>query len=330
MIDSVDTFVKKNSHSRSRKARLVILSSLALGLLIWQACSGGGDVTATPSDAGDSGAPTLFQGVGTDLEGLLATIDLGVGTNRVAFLLQTSDGLITLPRVKVTSSYFPEDGSSPIVKETTSANFHLWPFGTRGNYVTEMSFDLPGQWQLEAKLTEGDTVLASATMPVLVRETSYTPAVGSTPPLTVNKTLGEAQDLSDITGWIRADPDLYQLTIPEALGNGTPLVVVMSSPGFCTSPTCGPQVDTVAELKQIYKGQANFIHVEVYDNPQEIQESLDQGRYSQVVKDWGLTGIEGYLNESWVFIIDGSGRIVSKYEGYSSIEELERGLQETF
>jgi hypothetical protein len=232
--------------------------------------------------------------------------------------------------VTVTSSYLPEDGSGPIVKETTSANFHLWPFATRGNYVTEMSFDRAGQWQLEAKLTEGDTVLASATMPVLVRETSYTPAVGSTPPLTVNKTLGDAEDLSDITGWIRADPELYQLTIPEALASGKPLLVVMSSPGFCTSPTCGPQVDTVAELKQIYKGQANFIHVEVYDNPQEIQESLDQGRYSQVVKDWGLTGIEGYLNESWVFIIDSSGRIVSKYEGYSSIEELERGLQETF
>ncbi|MEE9248777.1 MAG: hypothetical protein V3U79_08795 [Dehalococcoidia bacterium] len=309
---------------------MVILSSLALGLLIWQACGGGGDLTARPSDASDGGTTTLFQGLGPDLEGLLATIDLGVGANRVAFLLQTPDGLITLPRVMVTSSYFPEDGSDPLVKETTSATFHLWPFGTRGNYVTEMSFDSPGQWQLEAKLTEGDTVLASATMSVLVREASHTPAVGSVPPLTVNKTLGGAEGLSEITGWVRADPELYQLTIPEALASGKPLVVVMSSPGFCTSPTCGPQVDTVVELKEIYKGQANFIHVEVYDNPQEIQESLDQGRYTQVVKDWGLTDIEGYLNESWVFIIDGSGRIVSKYEGYSSIEELERGLQETF
>ncbi|MCH8088367.1 MAG: hypothetical protein IIC81_11060, partial [Chloroflexi bacterium] len=59
--------MKKNLHSRSRKARLVILSSLALGLLIWQACGGGGDVTATPSGAGGSGATTLFQGLGPEL-----------------------------------------------------------------------------------------------------------------------------------------------------------------------------------------------------------------------------------------------------------------------
>lgn len=287
-----------------------------VGLLVFQACGGGGTGAGEPSEP--ESAP--------ELEGLLATTDLSVGSNRIAFLLQTPEKLITLPQVTVSSTYFPGGGSDSIAGETVVASFHLWPFGTRGNYVTEMSFDRAGRWELEARVQESENVLLSTRIPITVKDASFTPVVGSVPPMVRNKTIDDVETLAQMTAGPRPDPELYQLTIEEAVASGQPLVLVMSSPGFCTSPTCGPQVDTVHDLKEIYRGQANFIHVEVYDNPEDIQEDLSQGRYSPVVEAWGLTQKEGYLNESWVFILDKSGRIAYKYEGYASLGELEQGL----
>ena len=43
---------------------------------------------------------------------------------------------------------------------------------------------------------------------------------------------------------------------------------------------------------------------------------------------WGLSEIEDYLNESWVFILDREGRVTRKYEGFASADELEQGLAE--
>ncbi len=316
---------------------------LATGLLLLMAC-GSGDTPATerpvteptktpadesaaePSDAPDDEPAETPAAMSVasfpDLEGLLGTKDLGVGTNRISFVLQTSEGLVSLPQIQVRSLFEGEE------VEKVTGRFHLWPFGTRGNYVSEMTFDKPGEWQIEAVIARGEETLASAVMDVEVKEDSYTPSIGSTPPLTINKTAADESGLTEITTWPRADIDLYQKTIPEALELGMPLVVVMSSPGFCTSPTCGPQVDTVTELKDLYVEQANFIHVEIYDNPIEIQSSLDMGVYSPVVVEWGLTKSEDYLNESWVFIIDADGLITAKYEGYASLDELESGLEE--
>ena len=97
------------------------------------------------------------------------------------------------------------------------------------------------------------------------------------------------------------DPELYQMAIAEAVKSGLPTVVVMASPAFCTNAVCGPQVQTLQELKDKYKGQANFIHVDIYDNPEEIQGDLSKARLSPTVVEWGLPSAE------WSFVIDRQG-----------------------
>ena len=211
--------------------------------------------------------------------------------------------------------------------ESQDARFHIWPFGTRGNYVTEFNFDRTGEWTLEVSFTDIEGADRMASIPIQVSDVTTVPTVGAEPPTALNRTINDVESVDKLTGWPRPDPDLYQLTIPEALASGLPSVLVFSSPGFCTSPTCGPQADTVKELKDQYKEQANFIHIEIYDNPIEIQQDLTQGRYHPVVEAWGLPDIEGYLNESWVFIVDGLGLITARYQGFASYEELEQGLK---
>ena len=116
------------------------------------------------------------------------------------------------------------------------------------------------------------------------------------------------------------------MTVAEALISGRPSVIVFASPAFCTSPTCGPQVETVSELRALHPDEADFVHVEVYDNPHEIQGDLTSATYAPALAAWGIDAVPGYLNESWVFVLGSDGRIAARFEGYAALGELETAL----
>lgn len=300
---------------------LIAAAVLAMAVIAAAACSSPTPTpvpTATPTPAP---TPTPDD---TDLTGILATTDLSLGSNRVAFLLLSPRALVNVPEVTLSSTFVGDSDAS----ETATASFYQWPFGTRGNYVTQLEFDRAGEWELFVEAEGEDGSMSAARIPVHVKDESFTPAVGSSPPMDANKTAADVAGLDEITSWSTPDPDLYQATIPQLADDGMPSVVVFASPALCTSPTCGPQVETVSELKDEYKDRVSFAHVEVYDNPHEIQGDLTTARYSPLIETWGLSRIEDYLNESFVFILDREGRITAKYEGYASLDELTAGLRQ--
>ena len=280
--------------------------------------------TATPAPTQEptqAPAPTSPQEPPSDIQPILATTVLDVGPQRVAFLLATSKSLVSDAEVTVTPVYVP-DGA---VGETLATEFHLWPYGVRGAFATEAVFDRAGQWRLDIEVSGADAS-GHTMIDVEVVEDSPVPAVGSIGPLSENKTLAATGDLTKVTTDYSPDPDLYQLTIKEAVESPLPAVVVFASPAFCTSPTCGPQVDTVSELKDAYRGQANFIHVEIYDNPDEIQGDLDRAQIAVTVDEWGLSALPHWFNESWTFVLDAEGRIQGRFEGFAAYTELEAAL----
>ena len=116
------------------------------------------------------------------------------------------------------------------------------------------------------------------------------------------------------------------MSVAEAVASGKPSVIVFATPAFCTSPTCGPQVDTVSELRAEHPDAANFIHVELYDNPQEIQGDLSRAELVSAADEWGFTQIPGWTNESWVFVLDGDGVVRQRFEGFATLSELEAAL----
>ncbi len=298
---------------------LVVPVLATLGIALAVAC--GSSAAATPAPR-----PTSTPADPTAITPILATTVLEVGVQRVAFLLTTSKGLIKAPIALVTPVYLDGGGTpgeTPGI--TTEAAFNLWPYGVRGSYSTYANFDRAGWWRLDIQVDNPGGV-DQTQIDVEVMERSPVPALGSVAPLSLTKTLDGRGDIEKITTDYTPDPDLYQLTIKEAVENSLPSVVVFASPAFCTSPTCGPQVDTVGELKDARPGQANFIHVEIYDNPDEIQGDLDRAEIFSVVDDWGLTSIEDYFNESWVFILDANGRIEDRFEGFATLDELEAAL----
>ena len=311
------------------KASRVLLIAIALAALL-AACLDAG-LAESGGDEGPRGVgvpapteePAASGEAGPELSGILATKDLGVGANRISFLLVSPRALVKVPSATVKSVNL----SAPdAVVETSTAEFFLWPFGSRGNYATELTFDQPGEWRLDVEVTEEDGSISMAQIPLTIGERSDTPSFGDGPPSADNKTINDVGSLAELSTSSMPDADLYQQTVAEALAEAKPLLVVFASPALCTSPTCGPQVETVEGLKDLYKDRASFIHVEVYDNPAEIQGDLDRARYAPMVDEWGLSAQTGYLNESWVFIFGADGTVTSKFQGYASIEELTKAL----
>jgi hypothetical protein len=278
-----------------------------------------------PVDSGDpSESQTPVEADAGSLTTILATKDLRVGTQRVSFLLATPSALVKSPNAFVATRRL--DGTGEVV-ETKIADFHLWPYGIRGAYSTELTFDRPGTWQLEVSVQDGDFD-GSGRLEVDIAEKSLVPDVGSVPPLSRTKTLRTVGDVQLLTTDFTPDQDLYQVSIADAAKRNQPAVIVFATPAFCTSPTCGPQVDIVSELKDAHQGEASFIHVEIYDNPEEIQGDLSRARFAEAVEEWKLDRLPGWFNESWTFVLNSEGRVHQRFEGFVTLEELEESLQQ--
>ena len=258
---------------------------------------------------------------------ILATTVLRVGEQRVSFLLAGPKGIIKAPSASVTPVFIGEartDGgtNTPAARQ---ARFYLWPYGVRGSYVTRLDFDRPGRWRLNIEVaTEAGPTQTQ--LDINVAETSVIPEIGSLPPTGDNKTLDTVPAIENLTTGSEPDPDLYRVTIDQAVKTGRPSVIVFATPAFCTSATCGPQVEAVVNLKNLHPGEANFIHVELYDNPSEIKGDLSRAELVPFAQDWGFTTIPDWFNESWVFVLDNQGRIHQRFEGYTSVDELEEAL----
>ena len=302
---------------RSHALPPLILSLLTLAL----ACGGGATATVgpEPTTAGPDTPPAAEDAV----RPILATTVLRVGPQRVAFLLTTAKQLIKAPEATINSVYLGEGEAAGQQKQ---APFHLWPYGVRGAYATQLNFERSGRWRLDISV-EGPDGPGTAELLLDVAEQTPIPEIGTVPPLIPNKTVHTVDELAELTTDFSPDPELYQLTVGQAIISGQPTVIVFATPAFCTSPTCGPQVDTVSELKDLYRDEANFIHVELYDNPAEIQGDLSKAVLNNLAHEWGLSSIPDWLNESWTFVLGRDGRIAQRFEGFATLEELEEVLQ---
>ena len=309
--------------------RLVVfitVSMLALGL----ACSSQGETATLPAPEVESQQEAdtlvfdeLIYGPESEdgLQAIFATPDLGVGEHRVAFAIQSPTGLIDSPSATVQSFFEPgpEELGEPV--QTSLALFRPFPLVERGLYSTNLTFDRAGQWAIQATVLGDDASPNRARLYFEVPEMSKAPAIGDVAIKSVNRTEDDVESLAELTTGSMRDADLYQLTIADAVESGKPTVIVMASPAFCTNAVCGPQVEVLRELKDEFTNSANYIHIDLYENPHEIQGDLGRAIISSVVREWNLPSTE------WSFVVDRDGRIASRFEGFCTLEELRDALE---
>ena len=255
---------------------------------------------------------------------VLATGDLAVGKNRFVFGIVNKDGFIPNEFVTLFSSFYSSSQSEAQIKEVVTAKFYSWPYGTKGLYVTELNFDQPGKWRIDVSVESYEHSLENVQLIFNVNSVFSAPGIGAKAPESINKIIDTVQSIDQLTSGSIRDPELYDISIKDALGSHMPIVVVFASPGFCINPVCGPQVEVLQKLKNKYKSQAYFIHIEFYDNPDEMQLDIEKARVSPIVLEWNLPSIE------WSFVIDDSGHIVGRFEAFTTVEEIEVLLQTVF
>jgi hypothetical protein len=186
-------------------------------------------------------------------------------------------------------------------------------------YKADVVFERAGPYGLEARVRR-DAQEEVVRTRFDVRPQAATPAVGSPAPRSQSLTVRDPVDPVELcTGTAEvcaATNSLRQLSIAEALGQEKPLVVLFATPGFCSSQTCGPQLEVFQAVADRYQPRANFIHVEIFKDPQ-------ARTVNQTVLEWNLP------SEPWIFVVDAAGQISDKFDGITTGEELERALQRT-
>jgi hypothetical protein len=193
----------------------------------------------------------------------------------------------------------------------------------RGVYVTSVSFDHPGFWEVavtgDIDRTDGDA--GTGAFDVLAHH--RVPAVGDRALPSDNATLttadlpASALDSRATTTGDLPDPHMHETTIRAAIERHRPAVVVFSTPTYCLSRFCGPVTDMVADLAEQYSDRAEFIHVEIW-------EDFDQQRLNPAAEDWLYR--DGNLQEPWVFLIGSDGRITARWDNVLIAEDLEAAL----
>ena len=279
--------------------------------------------TACSSDTGNPIISSEIEPGGPEYSGVVITQDIAVGSNRLLFVVIDREGM----PVKGTSSnvgvYFltPKEDARDL-RQTVNAKFVAWSTAAGGVFSTEIDLIEGGLYQLDINLTSSNGVEIFAQTNILVQDDPQTPAVGTAAPASVTYKAGDKEDLSQITSALIPDPDLYQLSINEALQQGKPLVVVFATPAFCVSATCGPQLEELAKVKDVIGNRANFIHVDVFEDPHLIEGGRPTGDLVPAVLEWGLP------TEPWTFIVDKNGLISAKFEQLATATEIETKLLE--
>ncbi len=195
------------------------------------------------------------------------------------------------------------------------ATWHDEMLDDRGVYVTHLPFRTDGAWLV---LVEASPVEASGRKllggtQVGIGRRSQQPVPGEAAVSVATPTVANARGVNPIC---TAKPrcSMHDVSLDVALKSGKPTVLVIGSPAFCQSRTCGPVVEIIDTVKaRTPKGAVNFIHVELYENN---TEAPAKGTLAPAASKWNIT------EEPVVYFIKRDGTIVDRFVGATGIDEI--------
>ena len=190
-------------------------------------------------------------------------------------------------------------------------------------YYDLFNFDQPGEWSVSAEIPRPDGSTAPFELRFPVAESAMSVTVGQKAPASDSRTLVGTGDIAALTTGSHRDPELYRYSISDALERDRPLLIVFASPAFCTNAVCGPQVEIATELREVYGDRVDFVHVDLYDNPHEIQGDLEKAVLSPLLKEWGL------VSQEWTFIVGADGVVTHRFENFAPKPELIEALDQS-
>lgn len=329
--------------STARRPRRLV-AVFAAAAMFAAACGDGGTDDA-PEQTGTGDAADGEQD--TELSIAFASFDVAVGEDQrvLAGLLTSERQLLAFGEVDVEFGFLGDAPSGEVeLEQATEARFlpipGMEPEGSSdqpsllpdasssGVYEARVDFDQAGYWgmRVRAELEDGRQFEGQTTFAVLAAP--LVPAVGDEAPRSQNLTVedveeGVAQPVSLDSRAQDEDaevPDhhLHDTTVADAIDEGRPVVVMISTPVYCVSRFCGPLTEVVSDVALRYEDTAEFVHIEVW-------EDFDGQVLNPAAAEWIQTEQGG--NEPWVFLVDADGQVAARWDNVLDVEELEQELE---
>jgi hypothetical protein len=229
------------------------------------------------------------------------------GSQARIWLAPTSD-----PNAKITlvgpiaAPWYPyahPDGGAPL------------PQGLNAAVVT---FPRAGIWSLITETTMAAHLVGTSVLQVQDKGHAQTKIPGDPAIPSLTPTVADNRGVSPICS--RKPPcDMHQITLKEAIANGRPTAFFVGTPEFCMSRNCGLSLDELVAVENNLRGQANFVHAEIYLNDQ--TQTIEQQVPSPTFKEWG------FQSEPWLFVIDRNGVVASRFEGGFTASQAQAALK---
>jgi hypothetical protein len=279
-------------------------------------------ILAAACGAADPGWPP--QNRNFELTPVPVSAEVTVGSNRMLFnILDQQNRSIAAPDRSVALRFFHLATSRTAPAVTATGEYMPTAEGRPGLYRATVELGQAGEWGVEAAATDsGATTPRIGRMVFPVRETGTTPQIGAQAPASDTPTADTPDAIAGLSTDDDPDPDFYRSSVADAVAAHRPFALIFATPAFCTSATCGPTLDVVKSVAPEFKSQIEFIHVEPYELEQV------EGRLRPVLSaenlpipvaattEWGLP------TEPYVFVVDGAGKVVAKFEGIAAADEL--------
>jgi hypothetical protein len=296
------------------KPRLVIPLSAAVLALLLTAC--GGTASKDPAQPTAPIEPGL-----EDVRIRVGSSDIVLGPNRLVLAILAAEDR-PMGEADVTLKFFHLDGDSPNqVKAEIQARFlGRGVPAAQTLYSARVDLDGTGAWGIEAVIRRGDESPVTHRTGFRAKARPDVPNIGQAAPASRNQTLTNTPIEQLTSERPPGDADFYRLAIADALEQARPFMVVFSTPAFCQTRTCGPQLEAAQSLKERHGDRMSFIHVEVFQRPDLLLQGEGQPQASPSMNEWKLQ------TEPWVFLVDRRGTIFDRFEGFAPEAELEDSI----
>ncbi|MFN2614416.1 MAG: TlpA family protein disulfide reductase [Actinomycetota bacterium] len=187
----------------------------------------------------------------------------------------------------------------------------------QGVNATTIRFTTAGVWQVYAEV-EIDGHIHYNTAAVQVATHSPTRIPGQQAIASQTPTVDDHRGVNPICTRSPMCP-FHRVTLARALSIRKPTLFYTGTPKWCQSRTCGPNLDELIAASQTLGDRVSIIHSEVYRA--DSQEAVTRQLATPTFVQWGFQG------EPWLFIIDKTGTILSRFEGPLTASQIRQAVQ---
>jgi hypothetical protein len=267
---------------------------------------------------------------------VLVNSGVGMGEARLAFAVFTADGTLVNELGDPVVRLYQLDGDegtfnsehalalaqivgegTPHAHEDGSTHLHDGPLTTV--FATTTELPAPEWWGAELSFDLDGEHFEGLRLRLFVQEDTPEPAIGEAVPASEQLTVAHVDDIALVDTSPVPNPALHDQTVAEALANGRPSVIAFATPLFCRTRFCGPVVEqVVTPVWRQYEDRVNVMAIEPFDVALARENTIV---LVPAMLEWGLQ------TEPWIFVVGADGRVVAKFEGIMSLDEVSAAVE---